>query len=380
MISESKASAPFSAVDRMARFIGIVIFALLTLNSAHAAPKEQLYAANDAAASMELEFWRSAERIGTADAYRAHLAAFPNGTFAPLARAALEKANATAPAVQVKPAGPQPETPARASPDLRYFSESPPYTGSISFNVGDRFSGPGALTVGWLGAKKQVLLPPGEWVVLAATDSKSSQNAGFRGERPISMVTLVFGKFMSDRVSTMLQFTSDIRPGEKVIWSDIDQCELQTPTRLHHASGNATPFRKECLAIRSIAKPFSDPNDATLEMKRSLDRMGARMGGLAVASILTFAEQANGYLGITRFDWPSPLLGSEGENADSWLPANVEASAPRRTYVNALLAWASSYRKLAGAGYARKLDLVDLEAGAPARQKGLALLEFSPPR
>ena len=35
--------------------------------------------------------------------------------------------------------------------------------------------GPGPLTVGWGDSKKQILLPSGEWILLSAVDSKSSQ-------------------------------------------------------------------------------------------------------------------------------------------------------------------------------------------------------------
>ncbi|MEQ1804633.1 MAG: hypothetical protein ABL900_04575, partial [Burkholderiaceae bacterium] len=50
---------------------------------------DQAIAQTPAPSAIEIEFWRSAERVATPEAYRAYLAAFPNGAFANLARAGL---------------------------------------------------------------------------------------------------------------------------------------------------------------------------------------------------------------------------------------------------------------------------------------------------
>jgi hypothetical protein len=59
---------------------------------------------------------------------------------------------------------------AAASAQLRPFSEAPGDTGAIGFDIGDRFAGPGALSFGRLGARRQIVLPDGEWIVLAGSD------------------------------------------------------------------------------------------------------------------------------------------------------------------------------------------------------------------
>ncbi len=350
--------------------------------AASAGISSALFAAADAVPSVEMEFWRSAERIGTAEAYRAFLAAFPEGVFAPLARAALAKTSTPSPASSVPAVGANTSAKdAQAKPKLRYFSEPPPYTGSIAFNVGDRFLGPGPLTVGWLGAKKQVILPPGEWVVLGASDSNTGQRTFYRVNQQMPMVTLTLGKFTGDRLTAMLQFTSDIRPGEKVTWSDVARCELADATRLHFAKTQPTGMRTECFALRSTAKPLADQDKATLEVRRSLDRMGANMSGLATVTILTIAEPINGYLGITRMDWPAAVLGDDADEPQAWQRESVDKSAPRRAYVEALLAWAGTYQKVASQGYGRRLDMLDLLAGGlPVRQASPLVGEFDPPR
>ena len=47
--------------------------------------------------AVEADYWRSTEKLGTPDAYRAYLAAFPQGFYARLAHVALAKAGAATP-------------------------------------------------------------------------------------------------------------------------------------------------------------------------------------------------------------------------------------------------------------------------------------------
>jgi hypothetical protein len=86
------------------------------------------------ASAVEMEFWRSAQRLGNAEAYRAYLAAFPNGVFAPLARAALSAQGAGAAGIGADSAPKNPPS------NLRHFTEPTPHTGAVSFKLGDRFA------------------------------------------------------------------------------------------------------------------------------------------------------------------------------------------------------------------------------------------------
>ena len=101
---------------------------------------------------VELEMWRSAARIDTPAAYQAYLAAYPGGSFAPMARAALAKA---------APAG---GAPATGAPPMGALA---PLVGSVSSGstelaTGAKLVGPGVVTVGSVGAKRQLLIPAGE--------------------------------------------------------------------------------------------------------------------------------------------------------------------------------------------------------------------------
>lgn len=141
------------------RLTGLLAAALILPVLAQPAPARAAAAA-EAPSPAETEFWRSAERIGTPEAYRAFLAAFPKGLFAPLALAALDKAeaalapaaSASGPVLQVLPKRPQGVLGRAAS--LKPFGREAERSGVITFRLGDHFAGPGAIMVGRFGAKK----------------------------------------------------------------------------------------------------------------------------------------------------------------------------------------------------------------------------------
>ncbi|MEQ1804632.1 MAG: hypothetical protein ABL900_04570 [Burkholderiaceae bacterium] len=296
-----------------------------------------------------------------------------------MARAAMAPQGAAA-AARTAPAAP---AEIQASPNLRYFSESASSTGSIAFNLGDRFVGPGPLTVGTVGAKKQVILPAGEWVLIAAADSKSNQAPAIVNiplPNRVDLTTLVFARFSGERVQSMLRFTSNFRPATVPSWSDLDGCDVADPPHLHHARTKPTPFRDECLAIRGIADPMADASAAMDEARRSLKRIGASASGAAIATILSYGEgKRYGYAGITRLDWPALALGDDADAAQAWRPDSVAASAARGAYIKTLTAWAEAYRPHAREGYWQSFDAPELIAGATAAPaKGPKIEDFTP--
>src|SRR5882672_318429 len=72
--------------------------------------------AQGAANPIEIEFWRSTDRMATAEAYRAYLDAYPSGSFVVLARLALSR---VAPNAAVAPAAAAVPAPSSASVGLR---------------------------------------------------------------------------------------------------------------------------------------------------------------------------------------------------------------------------------------------------------------------
>lgn len=308
--------------------------------------------------AAEVEFWRSTERLGTPDAYAAYLAAYPSGHFAALARLSLGRAAAPA-APAAAPAAPASGIPVPTALPLRHFSE-PSTSGAITFQVGDRFQGPGAITVGWLGARKQLVLPAGEWVVLAAIDHASAiGNAEF--------TTVRFGKFTGAQLQSMLIFSFTRRATSIGRWTDIERCQAGDPAALlHHASPTAA-LRSECMrlwnqgVIQFAGQPAGD------EALASLQRLGASYAGPALVTVWYFADRPNGYLRVTRADWLHQVYGANSGDAASWSRTALPASPERQRHALALMRWAEGYRELAATGFRRKLDELDLKPGLPAR-------------
>lgn len=302
--------------------------------------------------AAEVEFWRSTERLGTPDAYRAYLAAFPGGLYAPLARAAL---GAPAAAPGAAPAtAPTAPAPARPGAMLRYFVEEPDDTSAISFRIGERFSGPGALTLGRLGARKQIVLPEGEWVVLAGADWRTlvGNNQSISGTQ-VSMSTVVFGKFADNRLVTMLRFSADTRPIQVTTWPDVDRCGTPGSPRLFLERTRPDAFRDECVSVSVSPDPLAERWPGNEEARRNIARLGGTVGGTALVTVQTFGERRWGYLGVTRLDWPGYALGPEADRLDAWQPDEIARVPARRGFVRSLTDWAAVYRKAALEGYRR---------------------------
>jgi hypothetical protein len=233
---------------------------------------------------------------------------------------------------------------AQSAAALLHFSEAPPDTGAVGFNIGDRFAGPGALNFGRFGARRQVVLPEGEWVALAGSDWQaplmSSQTvAGVNA----SLSTIVFGRFDGDRLVTMLRYTANTRPPPTLTtgaigstWPDAERCDAPAPTRVFHERQRPDAFREDCLSVGLLTDVLAEPWPGSAELKRSLERLGGRVGGAAVVTTVSFSEMRRyGYLGIVRIDWPAADASTEQAGA---------LAASMRT-------WATDYRKTALEGY-----------------------------
>ncbi|WP_284615317.1 hypothetical protein [Aquabacterium humicola] len=234
-------------------------------------------------------------------------------------------------------------SPATEATGLRPFSEASG-SGVIAYNLGDRFHGPGVLTVGWMGSKKQVVLPAGEWIALAAVDERAPQG--------LELTTLVFGRFDGTRLRTLLSTTSNRRAAAGARWSDHDACAQPDPQLLQHAATPASAMRGECLRVQAVSAHALAGDTAAEQAARTLNRLGATApAGPALTSTLHFAEPRHGFLRVQRIDW---------------LPG-----APTAAQTQALAAWIERYRIAASAGFRRDLDAEDLSPDdAPRPGKG----------
>ena len=239
-------------------------------------------------------------------------------------------------------------TAAHAAEALTYFSERPENTGATTFNIGDRFNGPGVVTVGWLGSKKQVVLPAGEWVVLAAADHDGG------GIRPAKLATVLFGKFARTRLVTMLGATFNRHAASTTRWLDVEACADERPNQLWHVSTSPSSLSGDCVEMR--AEPRAVPSEKTplgAELHANLRRMGGTVRGPAIVTRMYFDEKRSGYLRIVRTDWPET-------------PDVLKPSEARADYVKGLIDRVEAYRPLASVGFRKNLDVDDLRPGALA--------------
>jgi hypothetical protein len=304
---------------------------------------------------VELEMWRSAARIDTPAAYQAYLAAYPGGSFAPMARAALAKAPAAA-VVGASTVGVPTATapPASALAPLAGSATS----GSTELATGTKLVGPGVITVGSIGAKRQLVIPAGEWVLLAAEDHRTS------GSLQHSLASLAFGQFAGAELRSLLVASFNRRAisvssggsgtyqamGLLPRWTTAEQCEAATAADLLREVGG-TPTLRHCAAVRP-----ADDWRATLAqtpLPEALDRVlkavQASVPPFALRSELHFTDQRYGWLGLTRFD--TAAVGAAPSRAD----------------------WLRRYLPLATRGYGRNIDAADLLPGQAAPANDIVL-------
>ena len=330
--------------------------------TAAAAPSTTLAAADVAPDATEQLLWQSAERLATPDAYRAYLSRYPSGFFAPMAAAALGKADTLKKeALPLSTPGPEP------AGTLTPFT-SPAESGAVSFNIGETFNGPVGVGVGRLGAKKQLVLPSGKWIALAAHDEvanlPSSLPAWTQTYR-VTLSTVSFGRFSGGRLVSLMTFKFSAQKAPSIAWTGVDGCDRPGTAQLQSSRPAKSAWRDECVALAFGAKPLADTLPATAEIQRSLARLGATVSGPALVSTWSYSERQRGFLGITRFDWPGPMLGNEAQAARDWNPENVTGD--RQVFATRLWTWAQGYVPFAMGGFEN--DFID---------DGKGLMDFTP--
>lgn len=348
-------------------------------------PSPQAAAAEEKA-QMELEFWRSAERMGTPEAYQAYLEAYPNGRFAPLARVVARKsvpapvanqaaptvpaaaaptilpAPASAPAVPVASAMPAAQ-PAPLS-QLPVLTEQLQQSGSATFAVGERLRGPGVLTLGRLGASKQVPIPAGEWTVVAAIDHETENQAilgrpGTSGFTKISSLALAEVQGTTARSLLLVTLNRLPPPAYNFRWVDVEQCEqANTPSWQHKKEKGF--FADQCMLIRPLGPKGAEglmPAALWKELSSNLIKLGGSLASFNLeTSVFTTNNQAD-YLRVTRLDCHQPQAGAAGcadfsPSMGNWFKP-PEGLAARND-------WALQYMPLAYDGFRRRLSLPEL--------------------
>ena len=302
--------------------------------------------AQSAASEVELESWRAASRLDTAEAYRAYLQQYPQGAFARFAELALAKLGAGS------PAAPTPAAPASppAAPSALASTTAGLDTNMVELRVGDRLQGPGVITVGSIGSRRHVLLPRGEWVVLAGFDLRSANQV------PVPMVTLAFGQFSGAELRSLLSVSFNRRAvapaggaGPSLVamgmlprWTAAEQCEAASPAYLHHAVA-ASRTLKRCEFLRPIAggeDPWAGSGELRSGVGAALALLKAQPLRAALRSEVHVTDHRLGYMAYTRLDAAAP-------------------AEPRAT-------WLKAFGPLVASAYERELELDELRPGQPA--------------
>ncbi len=333
-------------------------------------------------AVVEVDFWKSVERMDTADAYAAYLDAYPNGRFALLARLAMKRSSGgaqpvtantapVAPAVGVSvlaatAATTQPQG-ATAADKLNVWSESA--SGSISLDAGHRVRGPGVITVGRLGARKQLPIPEGAWVVVAATDHDSDTQPRYTtssttaGLGAVKLTTLTLAQFEGTTAKSLLvaTFNRVVNDMPRFSWKGAEQCaaagadDQAKKPEYHHSQGGRS--LSLCVQLRhesngGIQAVFVPAHRK--EINQNLGKLGGRLGVYNTELDLYLVDQYAAYMRITRLDCTEAQQGRPA----CGLPGNQPVGLATQ------LTWSKAYAQQAYTGFDQKLALPELSAQA----------------
>jgi hypothetical protein len=229
---------------------------------------------------------------------------------------------------------------------------------AVALRIGDQLHGPGALTVGHFGARKQLVLPAGDWVLLSAVDHQSTHKV------PLAISTLVWGRFEGDRLRTTLQALFVSRPGAVGnSWREMTQCEaLRSEPRVRQQARGQTSNVNHCLvASAGRALPLASWGGAWVPVREHLQRLGAqRDDGRLLRTEMVLQDNRGGFMWLLRFDFGA----LEGQ-----APAAVERLIEQRAD------WAAAYIDLAAEGLGGHLTVQDLQPGQRDAQRQLRLSE-----
>lgn len=223
-----------------------------------------------------------------------------------------------APAPQAPPATSSPSTTpaAPAGPmglqiDPAQLLAGTPTSGAITMLPGETYHGPGPITVGYLGAKKQLVLPNGPWVLLAVAD-RPSQHA-----TPVALVSMAFGQFREGRLVTLLSFLFNGRNAPVRTWPEVEDCHAQKlPRGAVHEPGETRGGARVCgWTVRSTTPPnVSDP--AWEQAQAVVARLGAAVPPPPLHLTRAWAtDRLGNYLGLRRVDYAA----AAGTTRAGWL-------------------------------------------------------------
>jgi hypothetical protein len=210
--------------------------------------------------------------------------------------------------------------------------KSAPAASSMEIRPGQRLIGPGIVSVGWFGAKRQVVVPRGEWVVLDTLDHE------LQGLVTLQMSTLVLGQFERDVATSVVVITFNSRSvpvmqgvsaaaglqgfGPVPRWPAQEQCEARTRDE-EYRDMSAERRLRICAVVRPVPNAVRwaldlDPLVAG-HVAAALKSVGATAPVMSMRTDVHMIEPSLAYLGYVRFDTATPS-GKAAERARSFVP------------------------------------------------------------
>jgi hypothetical protein len=249
-------------------------------------------------------------------------------------------------------------------------------SGAIEATVGEVYTGPGVIAVGWVGAKKQVVVPNGPWVVLGAKDYYSAHSTR------IPMTRIALGQFEGNTLRSLLYATFNSRPGPSTAtWTDAAACEAEASASNSNDStpqgfawvtppegGAFSRYRlKQCVRARAIRHTPTpefwrgELADTVFTHLQQMNAVPSNTTALRSDLYVTDGLSANIMI-MTRLDFGAPA-------ASSTTPA-AHALDMR---MDARQAWMKAYAPLATQGLTWSLELPVLTGQALVTGKAAAL-------
>lgn len=232
---------------------------------------------------------------------------------------------------------------------------------AVPFRIGDRFLGPGSITVGSLGARKQLVVPAGEWVVLSARDHDSTHRL------PIRLTTVVLGRFEGAQMKSSLEAMFISKAASVgASWKEMASCEAPNKTarfQTRSQIGNVN----QCAQFHLVKpRPMSTWGGAWEAVRDNLNRLEVRRDeGPGLVTRIVLADNRGGFMQLVRFDYG--LRSSQ--------PGAPEADKAFNALVEQRIDWAAAYAELAADGLGQHLQVQDLRPGVKPGPQRLALGE-----
>lgn len=331
----------------------------LALALALSLPAESRDRAPQTAEQDEDKAWQATVKRGDAPAYRGYLSSRPGGPYTQAAVSALEQiARQDEAAVsEVLNRFSRPAALARLQgPAAR--------SNALGFALGDSFLGPGTLWLGEWSARRQMLLPRGEWIAIASLEHDLT------GLATLQLATVLLARADGESVDELLAVTFNrsgvsTQPGTTGIyttpkWPPADVCAAGVANADYQLRDSDMRVRW-CAAIRPIqgtADLTSYPDEFRRRVDRALAVLELSLQPFAFQSELHIGERSGAFMSYVHwYRGNGPTLVQQIGESDVVLPPDASPQARAHFLRQAHFAYH------AAVAYQRSYEALELRVG-----------------